>query len=122
MTVDRVAQKRKAASSAIPAGVKAPSDHQPAKADVTGPKDVVITWPLEGESHEYVITAEALDDAELLEYFTDENPIGALRSLLGRKGWAAYKEAARNESGRVTTTGAVEFLNHVLTEVKRGNS
>jgi hypothetical protein len=124
-TPDRAAAKRKSTSAGVPAGARLPSDHQPAKTDVTGPEDVRILWPApaEGvESHEYLIEAEALDDAELLEFFTDENFVGALRIMLGAKGWTDYKRNARNESGRVTATGAAEFLNYVLEQVKRGNS
>lgn len=123
---NKAVQKRKAAAPAIPAGARQPADHQPAKEDATGPRDTTIYWPPVAEdgqvSHEYVIIGENLDDAELLEYFTDENPIGALRIMLGREQWAAYKENARLESGRVTASGAAEFLNHILKEVKRGNS
>jgi hypothetical protein len=121
-----VAKRRAANASSIPAGAKRPADHQPAKEDVTGPKDTLVRWPAEEQdgatTHEYLIAAENLDDAELLEYFTDENFIGALRIMLGREQWLAYKEHARLENGRVTASGAAEFLNHILTEVKRGNS
>lgn len=115
------------ANSSIPEGAKLPADHQPAKEDVTGPKDTLVLWPPISEeegvtSHEYLIEAENLDDAELLEYFTDDNFIGALRIMLGREQWNAYKEHSRLASGRVTASGAAEFLNHILAEVKRGNS
>lgn len=102
----------------IPAGAKKPQDHAPAKEDVTGPKDVTVEW----NGNEYLISGEALDDAELLEYFTDENFIGALRSMLGDKQWKSYKDNERNEAGRVTASGAAEFLGHAMEEVKRGNS
>jgi hypothetical protein len=121
---DKAVAKRRA--STPPPGVKRPADHQPAKEDVTGPKDTVVYWPpLEDggpASKSYLIAGENLDDAELLEYFTDENFIGALRIMLGRDQWNAYKDAARLENGRVTASGAAEFLNHILGEVKRGNS
>jgi len=103
--------------TAIPADVKKPQDHAPAKEDVTGPKDVTVEW----NGHEYTIAGEALDDAELLEYFTDENFIGALRLMLGDAQWRAYKDNERNEAGRVTASGASEFLTHALEAVKRGN-
>jgi hypothetical protein len=115
----------KARASSVPAGAKLPQDHQSPKEDVTGPQDTLVTWPPEQDgvaSHEYLIAAENLDDAELLEYFTDENFVGALRIMLGRDQWNAYKESARLDSGRVTASGAAEFLNHILAEVKRGNS
>jgi hypothetical protein len=104
-------------TTSIPANVKKPQDHAPAKEDVIGPKDVTVEW----NGHEYLISGEALDDAELLEYFTDENFIGALRSMLGVEQWKAYKENERNDAGRVTASGAAEFLGHALEAVKRGN-
>lgn len=125
---NKAAAKRRAQNGAtvVPADAKQPLDHQPAKEDVTGPKDVIVTWPPPSEdgtlSYEYLIAGENLDDAELLEYFTDENFVGALRIMLGPKGWAAYKDNARSASGRVTASGAADFLNHILEEVKRGNS
>jgi hypothetical protein len=130
MTVpDKAAAKRRASSAVVPAGARMPADHQSPKEDVEGPQDTTVTWPPLSEetedgavSHEYFIAGENLDDAELLEYFTDENFIGALRIMLGREQWNAYKERSRLESGRVTASGAAEFLNHVLKEVKRGNS
>jgi hypothetical protein len=115
----------KARASRVPAGAKLPQDHQSAKEDVSGPRDTIVAWPPLEEgvvSHEYLIAGEAMDDAELLEYFTDENFVGALRIMLGPAGWNAYKENSRNAAGKVTASGAAEFLNHVLTEVKRGNS
>lgn len=119
-----VAKQR--ATSSIPEGAKKPSDHQPAKEDVTGPQDTTVWWPPVSEdgdvSHEYLIEGEALDDAELLEFFTDENFVGALRIMLGPKQWRDYKDVSRLKSGRVTASGAAEFLNHILAEVKRGNS
>lgn len=125
---DKAAVKRRTAS-AVPAGARLPQDHQPAKEDVTGPKDTYITWPPVTDdaeagtvSREYFIAGENLDDAELLEFFTDENFIGALRIMLGREQWLAYKESARLDTGRVTASGAAEFLNHILMELKRGNS
>jgi hypothetical protein len=126
-TPNRAASKARAAAPAkIPAGAKKPADHQSAKEDVTGPKDHVITWPNttdpDAVTHDYLIAGENLDDAELLEHFTDGNPIGALRIMLGAEGWASYKENSRNEAGRVTASGATEFLDYALAEMKRGNS
>jgi hypothetical protein len=122
------AKSRAPRARAIPAGAKKPTDHQPAKEDVTGPQDTTVVWPPQETaedgvvSHEYFIAGENLDDAELLEYFTDQNFVGALRIMLGPEQWAAYKENARLASGRVTASGAAEFLEYVLQEVKRGNS
>ncbi|CAH0296653.1 hypothetical protein SRABI26_04401 [Arthrobacter sp. Bi26] len=125
-TPNRPAAARRTAPSKVPAGAKKPADHQPAKEDVAGPKDYVITWPNttdpDAVTHEYVIAGENLDDAELVEHFTDNNAIAALRIMLGPEGWAEYKENARGENGRVTASGATEFLDYALSEMKRGNS
>lgn len=101
-----------------PAGAKQPADHRPAKDDVTGPKDTTIEW----QGHEYLVKGENMDDVELVEHFTDDNFIGALRIMLGPQGWRDYKENSRNENGRVTATGANEFLEFMLDELKRKNS
>lgn len=96
--------------------VKTPQDHQ--KEEAAGVKDVTVEW----HGHEYLITGEAIDDAEVLEFLTDNNMIGALRQLLGPKVWAEYKERERNGRGRVTASGATEFTTHIFETVKRGNS
>lgn len=123
---NKVEAKRRAAQPAtVPAGAKQPMDHQSAKEDATGPKDVTVWWPpAEGteESHAYLIEGEALDDLELLETFNDGNFAKALQMLLGPEGWQAYKDNNRGANGRVTASGAAEFLEHALKEVKRGNS
>ena len=116
--VQKAKAKSPAKASAIPEHVKKPNDHQPAKEDVTGPVSTEVEW----EGHVYTVDAEALDDAELLEFFTDENFVGALRLLLGTKQWVEYKERARDENGRVKATECAKFLFHVSDEVKRKNS
>lgn len=105
-------------ASTIPENVKQPADHRPAKDEVTGPQGFTVEW----DGHEYFIEGENLDDAELLEFITDNNFIGALRAMIGPKQWAEYKKRARNESGKVTATGASEFLDHLLKEAERKNS
>lgn len=120
-TPNKAVQKAKAKDpkeTSIPANVKKPNDHQPAKEDVEGPVSTDVEW----EGHVYTVDADALDDAELLEFFTDENFVGALRLLLGGKQWNEYKERARDEKGRVKATEAAKFLFHVADEVKRKNS
>jgi hypothetical protein len=123
-TPDKAAVKRTGANrsrgkaTAIPANVKQPGDHRPAKEDVEGPKSVTVEW----HGHEYLIAGENVDDVEVLEHLTDDNPIGALRLMLGPDLWAEYKENERNpKTGRTTASGAGEFLNHILQSVDRKN-
>lgn len=118
-TTKRPSDRTKTAQkSAIPAGAKRPQDHQTAKQEHDGPNDVVVEW----DGHEYLVSGEDMDDAELLEFFTDGNFVGALRILLGDEQWAEYKERARNERGKVSATRCSEFLDHALKEIKKGNS
>lgn len=118
-TPDKAAAKRSAAErqTAIPANVKQPSDHRPPQDDVDGPPDLHLVW----HGNEYDIAGENLDDVEVLEYLTDDNFVGALRLMLGDKGWADYKANERNDRGKVTASGAAEFLNHILTVGDRKN-
>ena len=122
MTVERTeitktARKTPATASKIPANAKRPDDHRTAKAEV-GAQDTVVEW----KGVEYVVEADNMDDAELLEYFTDENFVGAVRILVGMEGWTRYKAAEKEEHGKVSATGTAEFLGHVLAEVKAKNS
>lgn len=119
-TPNPAAAKRRAAQpgSKVPANVKQPGDHQPAKSDVQEPQDVEVEW----NGHTYVVLAESQDDAELLEHLTDQNHVGALMSMLGRPGWAEYKANERDpETGRVTNEGAARFLAHIMETLKRKN-
>lgn len=102
----------------VPAGAKQPADHRPAKDDVNGPKDTTVEW----QGHKYLIKGENMDDVELVEHFTDDNFVGALRLMLGPQGWRDYKEKSRGENGRVSVVDTREFLEFVLDEIKRKNS
>lgn len=122
MTVpNKAAAKRRAAEpgSKIPAGVKAPNDHKPAKSDVEESRDVEVEW----NGHTYTVLAESQDDAELLEHLTDQNHVGALMCMIGRVGWAEYKANERDKkTGRVPNEGAAKFLEHIMKELQVKNS
>lgn len=119
---NKVATKATAAEppkSKIPANVRRPSDHQSAKEDVAGPTDVEFVH----EGTTYVVEGGALDDAELMEYFTSQNFVGALMKMLGNQQWMEWKNRNRDEeTGRVPASAAAKFLEFALKEVKRKNS
>lgn len=111
-------RKPAASKSTVPANVRKPADHQPAKEDVEGPKSLTVEW----HGHEYTIAGEDLDDVEVLEHITDDNFIGALRLMLGPEGWAQYKENERDpKTGKTTASGAGDFFYHVLDKANRKN-
>lgn len=102
-----------------PEGVKLPTDHKPAKTEITGE---LKNYPVEWHGHQYEILADQLDDAELLEYFTDDNFVGAIRIMIGVDGWNEYKANERDPAtGKVSATDAAKFLNHMLEVVDRKN-
>lgn len=102
----------------VPAGAKLPSDHQSAKEEVKGAEFWIIEW----KGHEYTIARESFDDVEVVEYFTDDNIVGALRLILTPEEWAKYKERSRNEQGRSSFKEASEFLEHIMNELQAKNS
>lgn len=113
------ARKTAASKTAVPAGAKLPSDHKPAKSEVEGEPTYVVEW----KGHDYEIPRDNLNDAELLEFFTDDNFVGAIRKLIGMEGWKLYKIRHRDrETGRIDVEDTSDFLNHILQEVDRKNS
>lgn len=117
---NKVAAKQNAeeAKSRVPAGARRPADHQSAKEDVEGPQDQTF----EHDGVEYVVSADALDDAELLEHFTTNNFVGALMKLLGLEQWVQWKEKNRDEeTGRVKASDAAKFLTAAMDKLKRKN-
>lgn len=85
----------------IPEGAKVPTDHQRAKAEA---EDKSIAVEFEGER--YVISPEVVNDVELLEDLADLEEKSYLlprvtRRMLGSEQWARFKDAARDDAGRV---------------------
>lgn len=79
-----------------------------------GVKDVILTaW-----GREWIISAEAQDDWELVEDLASDESgkaPSALQRLLGTEQYAAVKELARDETtGRVPATRIAEFMRELF--------
>lgn len=101
-----------------PASAKKPTDRLPAKAEA---KDEPIVVEFDGET--YTIDRENADNLELYEFLEDEKYMTATRGFLGLDQWAKYKDAHRDEKGRVTSEGYEEFMQAVIDAIGgAGNS
>ena len=101
----------------IPEGAKKPTDRQP-KAEARGD---VITVEHKGATYE--IDRDNADNLELMEFIEDEQYIKATRGYLGADQWAKWKDANRDEKGRVRSADFESFLNTVMSAIGgQGNS
>ena len=98
-----------------PKNAKQPTDRQ-AKAEA---KSQFIELDYEGKH--YTIDRENADNLELMEFTEDGQYIKAIRGYLGIDQWNAWKDARRDDKGRVTTQEFESFLNAVM-EAIGGNS
>lgn len=142
----KAAARRRAPAKRIPDGAKKPEDHRSAKEDVVAPDKVTVEWKTKpGEPDEdgnpgeripatYDIDILVFDDIDFVESMIaldDSNSdsersvyaFKALRQLLGPEQFAQYKENIRDpETGRASFSDTVPFFNHIVREVKQGNS
>lgn len=98
-----------------PAGVKQPQDHA-AKAEAKD-KDVELDF----EGVHYVIDRDNAKNLELMEFVEDEQYIKAIRGYLGADQWAKFKDANRDEKGRVAAEPFEPFLNAVMAAIGGGS-
>lgn len=94
------------------AAPKKPQDHLTAKDAVK--EDITVTF----NEVEYTLPADVMDDVEILEYIEDSKFITAVRKIVGTKQWTAFKEASKNEAGRVPTAPFEEFIELVFESLK----
>lgn len=106
----------------IPAGAKKPQDHQLKKKSAAQLEaensDILVEYA--GET--YTIERDVVNDVELLELIADmtTNPIllsKVVRTILGVKQWAKFKDNNRNESGRVPAKHLHELFDAIDTAV-----
>lgn len=101
----------------IPATAKQPQDRQ-AKAEAKR-EDIIV----EHNGDEYTIDREAANNVEILELIEDEKYISALRAYLGSEQWGRWKDANRDDAGRVPQSAFEEFLNAAMSSIGgEGNS
>ena len=108
-----------AKKTAVPAGVKKPTDHQ-AKAE-DAPAELRCTL----RGREWVVPADALDDFELLDDFNalEQHQNAArfpsiLRRLLGNDQMRDAMDALRDETtGRVSIEAGADFVAELMQEL-----
>lgn len=101
-----------------PASAKKPTDRLPAKAEA---KDEPIIVEFDGET--YTIDRDNADNLELFEFIEDEKYMSAIRGFVGPEQWAKYKDAHRDEKGRVPAATFQDFLQIVMDAIGgAGNS
>jgi len=92
----------------IPADAKKPTDRQPkaeAKADF-----LEVTH----NDAVYRIDRDNADNLELMEFVEDGKYIIAIRGYLGEDQWAKWKDANRDDKGRVRSADFEPFLQAVM--------
>jgi hypothetical protein len=102
----------------IPVGAKVPTDHQPKAEAAAQHLDVLHN----GET--YRIDRDNADNLELMEFTEDGKYISAIRGYLGEDQWSKWKNANRDEKGRVRSGDFESFLQSVMDAIggKSGNS
>lgn len=109
----------------IPDGAIVPADHKAkkskaardaAKAEAAGQPITFIYQDVR-----YDIDRENANDLELTEFAEDGKYLSAIRGYLGRDQWSKWKDANRDDKGRVDATHFEPFLNAVM-EAIGGNS
>ena len=102
----------------IPEGAKVPTDRQP-KAEARA--EVIV---VEHNGETYRIDRDNADNLELMEFTEDGQYIKAIRGYLGLDQWSKWKDANRDDKGRVRSADFESFLNAVMGAIggESGNS
>jgi len=102
----------------IPEGAKTPTDRQP-KAEARSE-----FLEVEHNGQTYRIDRDNADNLELMEFTEDGKYISAIRGYLGEDQWAKWKDANRDDKGRVRSADFEAFLQSVMHTIggESGNS
>lgn len=98
-----------------PKNVKQPTDRA-AKAEAT-----VQFVEFDHDGDHYVIDRENADNLELMEFVEDGQYIKAIRGYVGLDQWAKFKDAHRDDAGRVTTDSFESFLQAAMDAIGGGS-
>ena len=79
------------------------------------PKSQFIEFDHDGQH--YTIDRDNADNLELMEFVEDEQYIKAIRGYVGLDQWKKFKDAHRDEHGRVTTATFESFLTDVMAAI-----
>lgn len=100
-----------------PAKRKIPQDRQ-VKAEARG-GDVEFDY----DDDHYIIDRANADNIELMEFAEDEKYLTAIRGYLGADQWDQWKEAHRDDKGRVASIHFEPFMQAVMDAIGgSGNS
>lgn len=86
-----------------------PADHLPAKAEAKGGP---VVFEFDGDTYE--IDRDNTDNLELFEAIEDEKYMTAIRGFIGQDQWQKWKDAHRDDKGRVRTDKFEPFLNAAM--------
>lgn len=89
------------------------------KAEATESEAPAVEFDHDGET--YTVERDALDNLELFEAVEDEKYLVACRGFIGDAQWAKFKEAHRNERGRIPMSAASDFLQKLMDAIGSGN-
>lgn len=96
---------------------KKPQDHL-VKAEAAGES---VSFDYDGLT--YTIDRGNVDNLELMEFVEDEKYLSAIRGYLGPDQWVKWKDAHRDDKGRVKSEHFEPFMQHVMDSIGgRGNS
>jgi hypothetical protein len=76
---------------------------------------------LDHDGEHYVIDRDNANNLELLEFIEDGNYIKAIRGYLGADQWGKFKDANRDDKGRVDAEAFEPFLNAVMAAIGGGS-
>jgi len=93
------------------AAPRKPQDHA-AKAEAKG-EDVKF----DHEGVHYVIDRDNVNNLELMEFVDDEKWIPAIRGYIGRDQWVKFKNANRDDKGRVDADAFEPFMTAVMAAI-----
>lgn len=93
----------------IPANAKKPQDHLTSKKEANG-EDTVVEY----NGVEYTIAANALNNVELAEYMEEEKFFAAVKLVLGKDQWTAWKDSVRDDEGIVSVEDFQNFIEVVF--------
>lgn len=98
----------------VPANAKKPQDRQ-AKAEARGQ-----FLEVEHDGITYEIDRDNTDNIELMEFVEDGKYITAIKGYIGEDQWQKFKDASRDEKGRVRSADFEPFLQAVMNVIGGG--
>lgn len=98
-----------------PKNAKQPQDRQ-AKAEAKRAQFIELDF----EGEHYIIDRANAENLELMEFVEDEQYIKAIRGYVGPDQWAKFKDANRDEQGRVSPDSFEPFLTAVMSAIGGG--